>query len=291
MMRGTLLVLLMMVMAAGCATNQQQVQNTIASTHQIARRLDENLGSTVTKLNETAADLRAQVDTSTQEMQRLNGLVQENQRKLEEVERKLDTLTATAYRQWNLSGTFQPETSVSPPRDIIPGETTVLDQQPSELDSFADTPTFTGGDQSETTPTATPVAGSGDAASIFRDAQKAVFDEDYNAAIAKFDAYLQQFPSGEDANHAQYWKADCFRRLGRQNRDVTMYEKAIVEYQKLRTNYPESSKAPFAMYNQAGAHISLGQVSEAMALLNQLVEQHPASPAAAQAREELKRFE
>lgn len=104
MMRGTLLVLLIMVMAAGCATNQQQVENTIASTHQIALRLDENLGSTVTKLNETAADLRAQVDTSTQEMQRLNGLVQESQRKLEEVERKLDTLTATAYRQWNLSG-------------------------------------------------------------------------------------------------------------------------------------------------------------------------------------------
>ncbi|HPX41414.1 MAG TPA: tetratricopeptide repeat protein, partial [Candidatus Hydrogenedentes bacterium] len=65
------------------------------------------------------------------------------------------------------------------------------------------------------------------------------------------------------------------------------YDECVSEFEKLRAQHPESPKVPYGMFNQAAAHLKLGQQDRALALLEDLVENYPMTPAAARARSKL----
>jgi TolA-binding protein len=58
----------------------------------------------------------------------------------------------------------------------------------------------------------------------------------------------------------------------------------------VRSKFPNSTKVPFAMHNQAVAHSRLGQTEEAIRLMQAVVDQFPMSPVAEQAKSDLKRL-
>ena len=86
---------------AGCGTVSTggQFQNTVYDTHRRVSTLD----TTVSQLNTTANSLQARVDASEQEMKKLQSISEENQAKLSQIEKKLDTLRDTLYRSMGLS--------------------------------------------------------------------------------------------------------------------------------------------------------------------------------------------
>ena len=284
-MRGATVLVVLVVGAlavAGCATpgaSKDQVTSTIFSTHSSVKKLEDSLGKSVEQLNTTAADLTARVDESDRQTRLLRSLAEENQVKLDQLQAKLDQLTATLYRYLNLtpstsmSGGYPSPSSHSvtvgaPPAPRAPapgGEARPI--EPLE-------PGAAPGAQLEVAPgPLSPVA-------AYQEAQKSFINQDYEASLAQYREYSRRYPDTDYAGNAQFWQGECYYRLEK-------YEEAIQEFDKLRANFPTSSKVPIAINNQAAAHLRLGQTTRAVELLQELVENYPMAPAAARAKTKL----
>lgn len=270
-----------MVGMQGCATaGSSQLESTVYDTHRRVVSLDTSLESTVTKLNETTAQLVARVNDSDQETRRLKTVVEENRVILERLDKNLGDLTSVIYRQYNLT----------PPRSGSSSSSgSVVIEPPVQSPVSLSDPTEEVVDREtvgEVTPVPAPATQvSGDPKAKYQRAQKLYANEDFAAALAGFDEYLQQYPSADptDTANAQFWKAKCYLKLGQ-------YNEAIREFEAVRTNYPTSTKVPFAMHNQAVAYSNLGQSAEATTLMEEVVQDYPISPAAEQAKIDLNKL-
>lgn len=300
-----------LLLASGCETTGGQTQTTIYDIHQRMVKLDKELGSSVTQLNEGTATLNARLDASDEQTRTLRGMLEENQAKLDSLSRDLADMKTTLYRHWNLSTSGGPRNvsagavtiespsaaqppatppldatqapAVTPPVETLPPATTgsVVQTPPvSELVDSAPLPT-------ETAPAvAAPAAAASDASDprvLYQQAQKSFANDDFAGALSQFDAYLGQFPNNDLSANAQFWKAKCLYNLNR-------YDESVKSFEQLRSNFPSSTKVPFAMHNQAVAHSRLGQTAEAERLMEAVIEQYPVSPAADQARADLRKL-
>jgi len=318
----------MVLIAAGCATpGGDQMQTTIYDTHQRMVKLDKELGDSVGRLNETTATLLARVDESDQQTRTLRGLIEENQQKLDSISKEMRDMRTTLYRHWGL--TVSDKGGAAPVRDVVPGQVTVespvtLQPQPAQtpqrselLDSApvpteppavaavpetaaATAPTIAAAtpvvepaaatpavEPAAASPVAAPAAASGleDPQALYQEAQRSYSRDDFASALTQFDAYLGQHLN-EDENlsaNAQFWKAKCLMNLER-------YAESVQAFEGLRSNFPTSTKVPFAMHNQAVAHSRLGQTAQAERLMEAVIEQFPISPAADQARADLQKL-
>ena len=72
--------------------------------------------------------------------------------------------------------------------------------------------------------------------------------------------------------------------------NMEQYAESVQAFEGLRSNFPTSTKVPFAMHNQAVAHSRLGQTAQAERLMEAVIEQFPISPAADQARADLQKL-
>lgn len=278
---------------AGCSTTAggaSQKDSTIFDTHRRVVKLEQDLGGSIQKLNETSAELIARVDQNDNEMRRLRSMVEENQVKLDNIASVLLELRSTIYRQWNIStgssfvapgSGFEGEVTIEPPAG---GELTQTPQGGSanlSPTSSASAPVVT---QPVTATTAAPtVSAPGDPKVAYQQAQKAYANEDYAGALAQFDSFTQQFPQDDLGANAQFWKAKCYLKL-------SQYRRAIQEFEVMRVNHPSNTKIPFAMYNQAVAHSNLSESTQANALLQQVVASYPNSPAADEAKAALQQL-
>ena len=98
-----------------------------------------------------------------------------------------------------------------------------------------------------------------------------------------FDDFLAKYPDDEAAANAQFWKAKSQLRVGQ-------YEDAIKEFLKIPEKYPSSTKVPFSYHNAAVAYNKLGRNEDAAKLLQKVIDKYPISPAADQARQDLKQI-
>lgn len=133
-------------------------------------------------------------------------------------------------------------------------------------------------------PAASAVPTSGSADQDYQQAQGTLAKQDYAAALEQFNAYLQRYPNSENASNAQFWKAKALQGM-------EQYEPAIAEFGKVRTNYANSSKVPYAMHQQAVCHGRLGQTERAIELFQEVIKDFPMTPAADQAKSDLKRLQ
>ena len=111
----------LLAVAAGCGTlgGQSQFQRAVYSTHNAVQKLDKDLGASVTKLNETTAELNARIEASDVQMRGMQSRAEENQVKLTALQTKLDQLTATLYQHLNLSPPdASGKSSVAPPMGV-----------------------------------------------------------------------------------------------------------------------------------------------------------------------------
>lgn len=307
-----------LLISAGCTTpGGSNTQTTIYDTHQRMVKLDKELGTSVAQLTESTATLNARLDASDEQTRALRGLLEENQVKLDALSRELADMKTTLYRHWNL-------TTSSSPRSVSTGAVTIESPQAVQqtppppgqapapagtvvLEDSAPIPTETAQPLSETvsvspasdytteapgpgatpapTPDAAPAAPAVDPKLLYQQAQRSYANDDWNGALGQFDSYLAQYP-GVDPDlsaNAQFWKAKCLFNLNR-------YDESIKTFEALRTSYATSTKVPFAMHNQAVAHSRLGQTAEAERLMEAVIEQYPVSPAADQARADLRKL-
>ena len=278
---------LVLLFSAGCETTSGggQMANSVYATHRIVRDLDSNLSGNVEKLNETAADLAAQVAENDRQARQLQSLSEENQVKLDALRAKLDELAATLYRHLNLTPPSDLGTS-----SVYPSEGTVqrggiVVEQPAEA-----TPPPAKTVEAKPIVEAAPVESlsPGDPANALADYQQihsSYNAGDYERAVALCDAYLQRYPDAEFASRAQFWKAQAYLKMER-------FEDAVAAFETLRAKYPQSSKIPFSLRNQASIHLRLGQKEKAKVLLRELVENYPGDQAAtADAAAKLKELE
>ena len=279
--------LLISGLCLGCATTDGNMSNSVYATHRIVKNIENDIGPNVTKLNETAAELVAKVEASDQENRQLRAVIEENQAKIDRLQQQLATLTNVIYRQFGLSpqsGSMSGGAATAPPAQVLPPpasiSTTPGVSQPIEttppggsmINQPATTPPPAA--QMDTQPIAEAVttAVSSETAEIdYLSAQKAFIDENYDEALLRYTEYLTRYPDGQSAHNAQFWKAECYRRVGQ-------YENSIREFEYLEQRYgsmPDNGKLPLAMMKRAEAHLSLGQTERATEILRDLIEKYP----------------
>jgi len=271
---------------SGCASagGGSQMQSTVYATHRLVQDLSENLSGTIAQLNGTSAELVARLGATDQQMRDLVSVAQENQYKLEQLQRSLDTLTATLYRHYNLS---------PPEQVVLPAPTRPLGGAPSvPRGRIVVEPPLprTAPDAGITTTTIPslvfPKLGTDtiDMNAHYREAQQLYASENYADALRQFDEHLTRYPNREHSAKATYWRAHCYFKMGQ-------YPEAIKGFDQLRTDFPDNIKVPIAMHNEAVAYSRLGQNARAVELFQRLIREHPDDVATEGAREKLRQLQ
>src|SRR5918994_4386409 len=107
---------------------------------------------------------------------------------------------------------------------------------------------------------------------------------DYRSAIARFKDFQRKHPKSNLAVNAQYW-------IGESHYALREFDQAIVEFDAVRSRYPEGEKVPAALLKQAYAFSELGENTNARLLLQEVVEKYAQTPEAIQAKQKLKSLE
>jgi tol-pal system protein YbgF len=115
---------------------------------------------------------------------------------------------------------------------------------------------------------------------LYKDAYESFQKGDVNGARKKFGAFLKQYPNAELSGNAQFWIGETYY----QKKD---FEKAILEYEKAISKYPESGKIPAALFKQALAFLELGDKTNARNLFRKVIERFPNSEQAEMAKKKL----
>jgi len=106
----------------------------------------------------------------------------------------------------------------------------------------------------------------------------------YEEASIGFKTLLHEHPQGEYADQAWFW-------LGESHFSQRKYNDAIDAFNKVANNYPESAKHPAALLKLASTYQESNRRGDAKAVLQRLIQQHPESNAAEQARSELRKID
>jgi tol-pal system protein YbgF len=122
--------------------------------------------------------------------------------------------------------------------------------------------------------------GSAGMGNLYKAAYETLQKGNAEGARKKFEAFLKQYPNTELSGHAQFWIGETYF----QKKD---YEKAILEYEKAITKYPEGSKVPAALYKQGLAFLELGDKANARNLFRRVIERFPRSEQAELAKKRL----
>ena len=96
---------------------------------------------------------------------------------------------------------------------------------------------------------------------------------DYDAARAAFQDFIDAFPQHDYADNAYYWIGECWYTQHE-------YEKAIAEFEKVPELYPGGNKVPDALLKIGIAYESLDRPKDASKTLEQLIDAYPQSSAA-----------
>jgi tol-pal system protein YbgF len=115
---------------------------------------------------------------------------------------------------------------------------------------------------------------------LYRDAYETFQKGNLEEARRRFEAFLKQYPNTELSDNAQFWIGETYYL----KRD---FEKAILEYEKAITKYPEGDKVPAALFKQALAFSELGDKTNTRSTLRKVIERYPHSDQADMARKRL----
>jgi tol-pal system protein YbgF len=105
-------------------------------------------------------------------------------------------------------------------------------------------------------------------------------DGKYEEAIDGFKTFLKTFPKSDRADNAHFW-------IGESYMAVKQYEQAILAYQEVIKNYPKGNKVPSALLRQAFAFLEIKDQTSAKLLLNRVVKNYPNSSEAKIAQNKL----
>jgi len=118
---------------------------------------------------------------------------------------------------------------------------------------------------------------------LYREAYDAWRTNDHASCVDRFGRFLQSFQSSKYADDAAFWLADCHYRQG----DL---KTSVLRFDEVAQRYPESDKAPEALFRQGEALLQLGpQYSKAaQKAFQRVIDSYPSHKRANDARERLK---
>ncbi|HNT57125.1 MAG TPA: tol-pal system protein YbgF [Syntrophales bacterium] len=107
----------------------------------------------------------------------------------------------------------------------------------------------------------------------YNDAYEAFKAGRYADARKRFEEFLAEHGKSEYGDNARFWIGECYYF----EKD---YERAILEYEKVITEYPRGNKVPNALLKQGLAFLELGDKNSGRLLLEKVIREHPnTSPA------------
>jgi tol-pal system protein YbgF len=282
-MKRYLLIFIYPALLFGCAAQQDvihldnrlsQVEITSAKVEKLLTKTASEFESRLANLGEEELDIRSQsaalhvkIDSMREELQLLNGQLEEVQHQLSQgaggVEKNVDQLQEMiAYQNERLLRVEKYLNLESVERKPS-GPSRNDEAWTSEKKPVQDEP---GKDLSDT--------------DLYLVAKKAFDQGDYESARQGFENLLRKYPSSPRANNAQFW-------LGETYYQEKWYEKAILEYQKVIDKYPKDNKVPAALLKQGFAFLSLGDKTNARLVFRELLNKYPGSNEAAVANKKL----
>ncbi len=107
-----------------------------------------------------------------------------------------------------------------------------------------------GSDPSAASTPAAPTSGPGAEVAAYEVGFRLYRTERYADAIARFNEFLQNFPSSEYADNALIWLGECYLKQG----DPAS---AAVAFEDVVKKYPEGNKVPDALYRQGIALLEI----------------------------------
>jgi tol-pal system protein YbgF len=272
--------------APGCATGApsgDELRNTIYSTHRMVQNLDANLAGTVSDLTQTAATLTARMDSTDQELRNLSSLAVENQRKLEQLQASLDSLTTTLYRHFNLSPpppvstpSFTPGVTPSPgaprggvvvqpprtvPQSTLPPTTQPQFQQPTQQPQTQ---------QPQGSPAPTPVPG-GVSAEAPPPLESTGVVPQTAPPISAAPTQPQQQPQQPGVDEITHYRA-AQQLYARED-----YANALKQFEEHLQMFPNSANAANAAYWKAHCYFKLGDYPQAIIGFEDLRSKYPTS--------------
>lgn len=198
---------------------------------------------------EHVADLRAEVDRLSREVEKLSGRLEVAEHQTEEALRE-----ARAARAQAAGGGAPP----APPSE---GQA----QEPAGA------------------PPGGAAAGVGsEELAAYRSGYNAWSRGDAAACIDQFRSFLQTYPASTYADDAAYWMADCHFKNG----DL---RSAVLRFADVVERYPTGNKAADALYRQGEALLKLGPTygKAARTAFERVVKEYPDSPRAGEAKKQL----
>jgi tol-pal system protein YbgF len=226
-----------------------------------------------TKVQSGQVNLRTDIDEVQEQVRRLNGRVEENERLVKRaVERDLGDQDAM-------------RTNVNSMSDRVATLETIVEQHHRYLNLPPAQPKPGQGAEvppavkPETPPTAA-VEPKNRETDLYDKSIALYRDGKYEEALDGFRAFLKAFPKSDRADNAHFWIGESYMAL-------KQYEQAILAYQDVIKNYPKGNKVPGALLRQAFAFLEIKDQTSAKLLLNRVVKNYPGSSEAKIAQKKL----
>lgn len=105
--------------------------------------------------------------------------------------------------------------------------------------------------------------------------------KNYPLAIQGFRQFIQMFPQNGLADNSLYWIGECYY-------SQKMYQEAVNTFTELITNYSDGDKIPDAILKKGFALIEMGNQSEGISVLKELISRFPLSEEASLAQQKIR---
>jgi tol-pal system protein YbgF len=128
-------------------------------------------------------------------------------------------------------------------------------------------------------PSSTVTAGP-DPNQLYEQAAQDLTQGRYPLALQGFREYVQRFPGTDLADNAQYGMGECLFAQAQ-------FDSAAIEYERIRSLYPQGDRVPAGLWKLALCREKMGQAAQARKVLEELVKGFPLSGEAQLARDRL----
>jgi tol-pal system protein YbgF len=220
-----------------------------------------------TRVRSGQVTLRTDIDEVQEQVRRLNGRIEENERLLKRaVERDLgdqDSMTQRVATLESMVGQHHRYLNLPP---VQPKPDAGMEQPSPEA-------------KPEPTPPAAVETRSKEA-ELYDKSIALHRDGKYEQALEGFRTFLKTFPKSDRADNAHFWIGESYMAL-------KQYEQAILAYQEVIKNYPKGNKVPGALLRQALAFLEIKDPTSAKLLLSRVVKNYPSSSEAKIAQKKL----
>lgn len=258
-------------LAHGCAT-----QSDLQSEQQAREALRAQL----------VADNRAALDEVRREIQKVRGEIEEVRYRLDRTSKERvgtgPQLKLLEDRIVVLEKQFKSRIEELPAR---PAESSTIPQTPPDASSG----TAGGSPPIGATPSSSPPTSSKEDLALAKESQeaqdeykvglRAFQEQQFDKAIQQFRSFQRKYPNSDMADDAQYW-------IGESYFNQKDYNRAILEFNDV-LKYRKGDKVPAALLRQAQAFIEIGDKTDARLILQKLLNDHPGSEQAREAKDRL----